>query len=299
MDFALAIYKHLLDIKNKSDYSFQTFHDFLKFPKSKCIILRHDVDKLPENSLVFAKIQAEIGARGSYYFRAMPESWDEDVIREISSMGHEVGYHYEDVDLAVRRIKEKGKRKKWKKIHEDDILEEAIGSFERNLEKLRKIVPVKTICMHGSPLSKFDNKLLWENYDYRNYGIIGEPYFDIDFSKVLYLTDTGRRWDGNKASIRDKIQDTKFKIQDSREEERGRGPGTRNTEPGTLNLADQYHFHSTNDIIKAAEAGELPDQIMMTFHPQRWTNKPFLWLKELVLQNIKNQVKRHIIIKNK
>ena len=33
--------------------------------------------------------------------------------------------------------------------------------------------------MHGSPLSKWDNWDLWEKFDYRDYGIIAEPYFDL------------------------------------------------------------------------------------------------------------------------
>ncbi len=74
-----------------------------------------------------------------------------------------------------------------------------------NLERLRKLYPVKTICMHGSPLSKYDNRKLWEKHDYKDYGIIGEPYFDVDFSRVLYLTDTGRCWDGFDYSVRDKV----------------------------------------------------------------------------------------------
>src|SRR5690625_8018545 len=45
---------------------------------------------------------------------------------------------------------------------------------------------------------------LWKWYSYRDYGIIAEPYFDLDFSRVLYLTDTGRRWDGDKGSVRDR-----------------------------------------------------------------------------------------------
>src|SRR5690625_1791146 len=45
---------------------------------------------------------------------------------------------------------------------------------------------------------------LWKWYSYRDYGIIAEPYFDLDFSRVLYLTDTGRRWDGDKVSVRDR-----------------------------------------------------------------------------------------------
>jgi hypothetical protein len=59
------------------------------------LTLRHDVDLLPGRSLRFAWIQHKMGIKGSYYFRAFPESWDEAVIKEIAALGHEVGYHYE------------------------------------------------------------------------------------------------------------------------------------------------------------------------------------------------------------
>ena len=59
--------------------------------------------------------------------------------------------------------------------------------------------------MHGSPKSKWDSRDLWKHYDYHQLGIDTEPYLDTDFSKVFYLTDTGRRWDGYKVSVRDKI----------------------------------------------------------------------------------------------
>ena len=59
----------------------------------------------------------------------------------------------------------------------EKLFELAIEDFERNLEKFREFYPVKTICMHGSPLSKWDNRDLWKRYDYRDYGIIAEPYF--------------------------------------------------------------------------------------------------------------------------
>ena len=35
----------------------------------------------------------------------------------------------------------------------------------------------------------------------------------------------------------------------------------------------------------------LPDTIMLTIHPQRWTDNYFFWIKELVWQKIKNGVK--------
>ena len=48
-----------------------------------------------------------------------------------------------------------------------------------------------------------------------DYGIIAEPYFDLDFDEVFYLTDTGRRWDGDDVSVRDKVEGTEVGCQRS------------------------------------------------------------------------------------
>lgn len=250
MDFTVDKYEMLLNALRDSNYSFQTFDDFLMSPKSKSVILRHDVDLLPGNSLNFAKIQSKFGIKGSYYFRAVPESWNESIIREIEGLGHEIGYHYECLTTT------------------NGDLKKGISDFEMNLTALRKLARVRTICMHGSPLSKHDSRDLWKNYKYADFDILGEPYFDIDFKKVYYLTDTGRKWDGDKVSVRDKV-DSGFDLK----------------------------FHSTDDIIKAARANQLPNQIMFTFHPQRWNNDVISWTKELVTQSIKNVVKKVLFVK--
>ena len=54
-------------------------------------------------------------------------------------------------------------------------------------------------------------------------------------------------------------------------------------------------LRKTFDIIEAAERGLLPDRIMMNTHPQRWTDNPVEWTKELVWQNVKNVVKRIVV----
>ncbi|MES2590511.1 MAG: hypothetical protein V4608_01415 [Bacteroidota bacterium] len=248
MDFSVKKYEELLVSLITKEFLFQTFEAFILNPQPRSIILRHDVDLLPENSLVFAKIQAEHGIKGVYYFRAVPESWNEKIIKEVASMGHEIGYHYECLTTC------KGD------------FEKGIKDFEFNLLALRKLAKVTTICMHGSPMSSYDSKDLWTKYNYKNFGIIGEPYFDVDYKKVFYLTDTGRRWDGDKVSVRDRV-DSGFNLL----------------------------FHSTDDIIGSALNNQLPDQIMFTFHPQRWTDKRTLWYKELIVQNFKNQVKRILV----
>lgn len=249
MDFTLQKYRELLQSLIDQKYNFQTYKESIERPLEKSVVLRHDVDLLPYNSLAFAKLQSEKEIKGVYYFRAVPESWDESVIKEIAALGHEIGYHYECLTTT------KGD------------LEKGIKDFETNLNALRKIVPVSTICMHGSPMSKHDSKDLWKKYNYKDYLIIGEPYFDVDFNKTFYITDTGRRWDGDKVSVRDKVDSEKFNLS----------------------------FHSTDDLIKAIKNGNFPDKVMFTFHPQRWNDGFLVWTKELLVQNIKNAVKFGLI----
>jgi hypothetical protein len=188
MDFTIKIYRLLLESLLGAEYKFITFHEYLTSSlPDKLVVLRHDVDLLPLNSLHTARIEHDLGIKGVYYFRSVPESWDESVIKEVAELGHEVGYHYENLTIC------KGD------------LQNAYHDFQTNLQKLRKLVPVKTICMHGSPRSPHDSREIWKEYSYKDLGIVGEPYFDADFSKIFYLTDTGRRWDGYKVSVRDKM----------------------------------------------------------------------------------------------
>lgn len=287
MDFTIKKYKDLLNALIGLEYPFQTFTGFLEKPEEKVIILRHDVDDKKLNSLRFAEIQHAMGITGTYYFRMVSQSYDPVVIKKIAEMGHEIGYHYEDMDVASSKF---GVRSL--KLKEEDVFDIAIELFEKNLKKFRELYPVKTICMHGSPRSSFDNKAIWNKYNYRDFGIIGEPYFDIDFSEVLYLTDTGRRWDGDKMSIRDKAGSSKFEVRSLKFEE-AMDP-IRNNQP-TNALKKSAGFHSTNEIINAAAENKFSDKIMFTFHPQRWNDNLFPWMKELIFQNLKNQIKKYYV----
>ena len=291
-DFTLKTHNRLLKTLQLQGFSFLSFEEIISKSVDRYIILRQDVDALPENSLQFARIQADLGIKGTYYFRIVPESFNARIIGEIYRMGQEVGYHYEDVSLAAKR-----QRAQDRGLKEEDMVKMAIDSFRENLENLRKIVPMKTICMHGSPMSRWDSRLLWKYYDYHNFGITGEPYFDINFEEVLYLTDTGRRWDGEAVSVRDKAEGRRQRAEGKDmfsdwkvKPVKYRTKDTKDNLPLSPSppLPVFPSFHSTFDIIKAAEDGTLPDKIMMTFHPQRWTDKPVPWVKELVWQNVKN-----------
>jgi hypothetical protein len=174
LDFTIKTYKILISALIDQGFSFFTFSDYISGHNhdTKSIILRHDVDKLPLNSLRFAQIQKEFGLKCTYYFRMVPGSWNENVISQIASMGHEVGYHYEDLSLVWKRLPTLLKLKV-RNYLDFESSREAIASFEENLMKLRSVAPVLTICMHGSPLSQWDSRMLWKYYDFRDYGIIG------------------------------------------------------------------------------------------------------------------------------
>ena len=248
-DFTTSSYRKLLDALIHEGYAFQTVRDFVRSPAGKVILLRQDVDDRKMHSLHFARIQHEYGIQSTFYFRVVPESYDPEVIREIASMGHEIGYHYEDMDFA----------------HGDPV--KALEYFEKHLNKLRLIVPIETICMHGSHRSKHDNRDIWKSYDYKNYKILAEPYLDLDFQKIFYLTDTGRRWDGYKVSVRDKVK-------------------------SNFNLS----FHRTDEIIESIKSGAFPDQVMFNFHPERWTDNSQQWWRDYFIQKLKNTIK-YVLIK--
>jgi hypothetical protein len=248
-DFTLNIYKKLLETALAKGYNFSSYKDYIRNkPAGKTIILRHDVDDRPQNSLATAVLENKLGIKGSYYFRIVKQSFNEEIIGKIEELGHEIGYHYEDMALN------------------SGDYEKSYAHFKQQLEKFRKISDIQTICMHGSPLSNFDNRALWKKYNYRELGIIAEPYFDTDFSRVLYLTDTGRKWNNTAASIRDKVE-------------------------GSLKLS----VDSTEHLVYLFEKNQLPDQIMINIHPQRWTNNSALWMKELLWQNVKNVIKSFIV----
>ena len=133
-DFTLTLIGHLLKAMQADERSFVTLIDYFNgCQDSKVCILRHDVDKRPMHSLRMAQLETKLGIAGTYYFRIKPCSIDENVIKKIAAMGHEIGYHYENLTDT------------------NGDYESAIKDFVSGLERLRKLYPIKTICMHGSP----------------------------------------------------------------------------------------------------------------------------------------------------
>ena len=178
MDFTLNMFEKLCKTIATSDYKVLTVKAYIlsKNKPKKFIILRHDVDSKPEYALKMAKIERKYGLYSTYYFRSKPYVFNVKIIKEVKSLGHEIGYHYECLDTA------KGD------------YEKAIKIFQKELEEFRKIFDIKTICSHGNPFTPWYNGDLWKKYDFKDFGLIGEAYQSIDFNSLVYFSDAGGRW---------------------------------------------------------------------------------------------------------
>ena len=230
-DFTMAKYGELCRVLLGAGYTPVTVYQYLTDPPGgRTVVLRHDVDRKPENALKMAELEHALGVCSTYYFRH-PATFVPEVIGRVQALGHEVGYHYEV--LAKAR----------------GDYEEAIALFARELEEFRSLCDVRTICMHGSPLSRYDNRDLWKKYDFREFGIMGEAYLSMAGKGLRYLTDTGRNW-GGKHSVRDAM------------------PGVEPVPPSVA---------TTDDLARWIGSARV-EGLYLTVHPERWAMDRSEWL---------------------
>jgi hypothetical protein len=246
LDFTLEKYGELCQAIVSAGYETKTVRDYLLSTPSRgsrTVILRHDVDRKPEKALNMAVLEKELGLFATYYFRYTRQVFREEIIKKIVSLNHEIGYHYETLSKA------RGDYHK------------ALELFQEELHALRDIADISTICMHGRPLSAWDNRWLWREYDFRRFQILGEAYLSVDYSRVTYFTDTGRSWNADKANIRDRVS-----------------------------TSAQSSVKSTDDLMELIRSKCLTKVCIQT-HPERWDCKFSGWLLQFVKDNISNLAK--------
>jgi len=230
-------------------YTPATVYQFLSGDApGKIAILRHDVDRKPENAMRMAELEHSLGICSTYYFR-YPHTFRPEIIKPVLALGHEVGYHYEVLAKA------KGD------------YASAITLFSQELDAFKAICDVRTICMHGSPLSPYDNRDLWKKYDFREFGIMGEAYLSMAGKGLRYLTDTGRNW-GGKYSVRDAM------------------PGAGGIPPSVATTDDLARW-----IVSAGA-----ERLYLTVHPERWAVSEGEWATGYMMDLVMNAGKVVLVL---
>lgn len=227
-NFTYDTYKNLIETGIDGGYEFLTVRDYLSQEKlpDRFIIMRHDIDRKPKNALDFARIEADAGVSSTHYFRAIKKTFKPQIIQKVEDLGHEVGYHYEDLDKS------------------NGDIASAHDRFTSNLTMFREHVNVNTISMHGNPLTPHDNRDMWEKKGFDDYNLLGEVYLSVDFTNVVYFSDTNRSWCDEKTIVNDwPVGESKKPLQ----------------------------IHTTKNLIDLIEKQHIGQLYLLT-HPNRWAD---------------------------
>ena len=279
LDFTYKKYAEIVTAISKSDYKVITIKEYIEHTElpDKFVILRHDVDLDPYYQLKFAELEKSFNIQTSYYFRTIDKIYKEDLISKVYKLGHEIGYHYEvftkakgDPIKAVELFNDEIKSfiSNWdsKTVcpHGGSFIDTADGYSLKNMIKLiPKIVSGKTV------FSKHINFDLWDENTFKDFGIIGDAYRSIDFTNILYLSDTGRSWD-NRYKRLDKVES---------------------------NINQKFDIKSSDDIIKVINNQEA-DKIYLLIHFEQWKDNFIDWLFWYIAQIIRRTGKK-IVFRNK
>lgn len=244
-DFTQTAYGKMLRALSSDGFQFYPVARWVSETDPVGIVLRHDVDRKPKNSLAIAHLEAEIGIQSTYYFRITSNSFDKEIIRSISQMGHEIGYHFEALSFVGGNV------------------DKARSHFAESLAKLREVAEIKTVAMHGSPLSKFDNRdyfrLTGDTLD--SYGLNADAFETVDYRGVHYFTDTGRTWIDNRFNLRDRP-------------------------PNVINSSVSTTEELTAFLLKVR-----PRKSAIVMHPERWTDDRIAWFSQLAKDQLINLAK--------
>ena len=145
---------------------------------NKICVIRHDIDTDPKTATELAKIEAKYGAVSTYYYRL--RTADSRQMKIVAGLGHEVGYHYEEIGTCAKK----------KKLHTKEEIDNHMAyiqsDFLNNLNTFRNIssCPVNTIASHGdwvnADILNIPNKYLIDT-SIRNKGKIDLEAYDDNF----------------------------------------------------------------------------------------------------------------------
>lgn len=174
--YSLDIYASFLDELTDPIFSVKLFKDYHELKDSGLdkdkvnIFIRHDVDLSIPRLIELTKMEHKRNLFSTLFFRLHSEKYlfseIVQLIKQLNSMGFEIGYHYEVLSQT------KGDT------------EEALNLFKKELTELRKIVPTNVAAHHGD---KYKNQMIWPLLDKDTLNI----WTAYDMKRDIYITDTG------------------------------------------------------------------------------------------------------------
>jgi len=172
-DFTEKNYRKLLELA-KQNFKFRFFTSMPL--QQHDLLLRHDVDFSPQRAKALAKIESDLQVGSTYFFRLRGADYsildieNQKIIFEISSLGHDIGLHFESEDSFNS---------------EEELINQL--STDKNLFELitGKILKVFSFHNPNSMMLSMRNS---------KYSEMLNAYSDIYFDKNKYVSDSNGYW---------------------------------------------------------------------------------------------------------
>jgi hypothetical protein len=174
-DFTESTFAKILDFAVER-FSFVRFGSDLESPG---LLWRHDVDMSVHRALAMARLEQDRGVTATYFVRLHAEFYNAfewpitEMIREISSSGHEIGLHFE----TDRRLY----------MPDENVLEEKL-EFERMILERVAETPVRAVSFHdpeAGNLLRFRRK---------TYAGMENAYAYLREEGYVYVSDSDGYW---------------------------------------------------------------------------------------------------------
>lgn len=150
------------------------------------IILRHDIDCSIPRALNMARMEKQLGIRATYFVRVHARAYNifeyntYQALKEIISLGHEIGLHLEAVDFA------------------HITAENPLDVFRREKNVLETVLNTAIIstAAHGehSPAGPRHNRNFFADISKQEAGIQYDAYEASFTREMKYISDSSGRW---------------------------------------------------------------------------------------------------------
>lgn len=182
MEFTYQAYRELLTLLREHGYTFNSYHDYRNCDKS--VIVRHDIDMNIAKAVRMAEIEMQMGISSTYFvlvtsnFYNIFSKENQDMLRKLHDMGHEVGLHFDEAKYDGQKI-------------------DMVQAMEQEAELLAQCMdcPVRSVSMHRP-----SKETLAADYVIRD-GQIVNSYGTEFFQNHKYVSDSRRHWREDVISI--------------------------------------------------------------------------------------------------
>jgi len=192
--FSLEFYEESLALLRHYKYEFIFFNEIKNKSKRRQVIWRHDVDFSPQAALNLARMEHDNSVKGTYFFQLGSQFYNvfenniKDIIKEIVSLKHQVGIHF---DIGAYNI------------NSEKLLEKYL--------KFEKII-LEEICNKKITVFSFHNPTLEaQNFRKVKYSEMINVYSDDIRSSFKYCSDSNGGW--KEKNMQDFIKENNQRIQ--------------------------------------------------------------------------------------